>query len=242
MNTKCRLDKMLADRGIATRSDLRSIIRRGRVQVNGVVAKDPGMHILPEIDVVILDGKTITYKKTVWYGMNKPKGVITATEDAKQTTVLDLFPEEIRRMGVFPVGRLDRDTEGLLLFTTDGVKAHAMLTPKKHVEKCYEAVLDRLPEPNAVALFSAGIELDWTKCKPAQLTILTEAEVPTAQVVLTEGKFHQVKRMFEAVGSQVIHLKRLRFGHLELPKDLYPGAWWELTDAEVRLAGMDEEE
>lgn len=244
-----RLDRWLADNGTGTRSELKAIIRKGRVLVNGVAERDPGHHVLPGTDEVTVDGRRVEFRRAYWYLLNKPAGVITATEDPRLPTVLDLFPEEIRRQGIFPVGRLDRDTEGLLLLTTDGVAAHALLTPKRHVEKTYVARLSRMPEPDAAERFAAGVVISGGEtCKPARLESVHALEedpeaglerrsgppVPAeATLVLTEGKFHQVKRMFEAVGTRVTALRRTTFGGLALDPALEPGAWRPLTEAET---------
>ncbi len=165
-----RLDKCLADCGVATRSELKEMIRKGRVRVDNVVARDPGIQVRPGENDISVDGAPLSWQKRLVYLMNKPAGVITATEDSKMETVLDLLPENVRRMGLFPVGRLDRDTEGLLLLTNDGHLAHGLLAPKKHVDKQYEAILDREPEPDAEKRFLEGIALaDGTICRPAVL-------------------------------------------------------------------------
>lgn len=234
-----RLDRVLADCGVATRRDLKDIIRNGRVSVNGEVVRDPGCQLHPEQAQILLDGKPVRWRSRIVLLMNKPAGVITATEDKKLPTVVDLLSEDQQRMGLTPIGRLDRDTEGLLLLTNDGLLAHALLAPKRHVDKLYEAILDTEPLSGAEALFSAGVVLaDGTRCRPAALqrqpNMTWEGQsFPSARVIIVEGKFHQVKRMFLAVGSRVLFLRRLRMGPVWLDPTLAPGAVRELTAAEL---------
>ncbi len=246
MKNTMRLERFLADCGVATRSDLKTLIRKGRVSVDGIPVRDPKLHVRQDESVIALDGKTLHWQKRVVFLLCKPAGVITATEDPKLPTVLDLLPDGVRRMGLFPVGRLDRDTEGLLLLTNDGQLAHALLAPKKHVDKLYEAVLDVEPEEGAEARFLTGIALqDGTVCRPAILErIPVEAgNPPVSRITIVEGKFHQVKRMFAAAGSHVMNLKRLRMGPITLDPDMKPGAFRPLTPDELealeRQAGLE---
>lgn len=235
---KFRLDKFLRDQGIATRSELKEYIRKGLVRVNDDTVKDPGTHIDSDSDKVYVNGELINYKKFVYYMLNKPRGVITATEDNKENTVLDLFPEDIRRRNVFPAGRLDKDTEGLLIITNDGIFAHNLMSPKKHVKKLYEAVLDCFPGDRAIDVFAVGIVLDdGYKSLPAKLEFLQKQGKVIARVEIFEGKFHQVKRMFKAVGANVLFLKRLRIGGLWLDEALKPGEYRELSQQELDLLG-----
>ncbi|NLM74231.1 MAG: rRNA pseudouridine synthase [Clostridiaceae bacterium] len=235
---KFRLDKFLRDQGIATRSELKEYIRKGLVRVNDDTVKDPGTHIDSDSDKVYVNGELINYKKFVYYMLNKPRGVITATEDNKENTVLDLFPEDIRRRNVFPAGRLDKDTEGLLIITNDGIFAHNLMSPKKHVKKLYEAVLDCFPGDRAIDVFAVGVVLDdGYKSLPAKLEFLQKQGKVIARVEIFEGKFHQVKRMFKAVGANVLFLKRLRIGGLWLDEALKPGEYRELSQQELDLLG-----
>jgi len=235
---KFRLDKFLRDQGIATRSELKEYIRKGLVRVNDDTVKDPGTHIDSDSDKVYVNGELINYKKFVYYMLNKPRGVITATEDNKENTVLDLFPEDIRRRNVFPAGRLDKDTEGLLIITNDGIFAHNLMSPKKHVKKLYEAVLDCFPGDRAIDVFADGVVLDdGYKSLPAKLEFLQKQGKVIARVEIFEGKFHQVKRMFKAVGANVLFLKRLRIGGLWLDETLKPGEYRELSQQELDLLG-----
>ena len=248
MKDTMRLERFLADCGIATRSDLKTIIRKGRISVDGIPVRDPGLQIRQGESRIAMDGKILCWQKRVVFLLCKPAGVVTATEDPKLPTVLDLLPENIRRMGLFPVGRLDRDTEGLLLLTNDGQLAHALLAPKKHVDKLYEAVLDMEPEKGAEAVFLAGIALqDGTVCRPAILEKIPvgDGQNPVFLVTIVEGKFHQVKRMFAAAGSHVLSLKRLRMGPVSLDPGMKPGAFRPLTPDELesleRQAGLESE-
>ena len=232
-----RLDKYLKDQGLGVRSELKEKIKKGRVKVNGVVCKDPGFAICEGEDEIHLDGTPISYKKYFYYMLNKPKGVITATEDRKLPTVLDLLSEQVQRQEVFPVGRLDRDTEGLLLLTNNGQFAHNLLAPKKHIPKLYEAHLDSYPGEGAIGVFKEGVVLeDGYKSLPANLSFIS-CDPAVARVEIYEGKFHQVKRMFKAVGATVIGLKRLSMGQVPLDPELSPGAFRELTEEEVSLLG-----
>lgn len=235
-----RLDKCLADCGIASRRDIKKMIQKSRVWVDGVPEKNAACHVDPIGQVIMVDGQRLYWKQTFVFLLNKPRGVITATEDKKLPTVMDILPERMQRMNLVPVGRLDRDTEGLLLLTNDGVLAHTLLTPKKHVDKLYEAVLDKMPDLDAEKRFQEGLVLaDGTVCRPAVLERVI-CGVPTACVTLVEGKFHQVKRMLQAVGSHVVALKRLRMGPIHLDEGMAPGAVRELSEKEVRLLYRDE--
>lgn len=224
-----RLDKYLAEMGAGTRSELKKAVRAGHVTVDGKVVKDASVHI-GEDEEVCLDGKPIAYEKYVYYMLNKPAGVISATEDPRQQTVLDLIDER-QRKGLFPVGRLDRDTEGLLLITNDGELAHRLLSPKRHVDKVYFARLDGPVGAREKELFAQGLKVDDSlTAMPADLEILESAD--EVKVTIREGKFHQVKRMFGAVGREVLYLKRLSMGPLTLDAELVPGAYRRLTSGE----------
>ncbi len=232
---KLRLDKFLRAQGIATRSEIKDLIRKGMVLINNNVVKDPATHLITESDIVKVNGEQICYKEFVYYMLNKPKGIITATEDRDTKTVLDLFPEQIKRRDVFPVGRLDKDTEGLLIVTDNGTFAHDLLSPKKHVTKLYEAVLDRYPGERAIKAFEEGVDIGDYIALPAGLKYISIANPVIAHVEIYEGKFHQVKRMFKAVGATVIELKRLRMGEVWLDESLKPGEYREMTEEEISL-------
>jgi 16S rRNA pseudouridine516 synthase len=224
-----RLDKYLAEMGAGTRKEIGKAVRAGRVTVNGQASKNAAMQVTAEDDVR-LDGALIAYETFVYYMLNKPAGVISATEDARERTVLDLISER-QRKGLFPVGRLDKDTEGLLLITNDGALAHRLLSPKHHVDKVYYARLDGPVGEAEKALFAQGLKVDDTlTALPADLEILTPAT--EVRVTIREGKFHQVKRMFEAVGREVLYLQRLSMGPLILDESLPKGGYRRLTEEE----------
>ena len=224
-----RLDKYLAEMGAGTRKEIGKAVRAGRVTVNGQTVKNAAMQVTAE-DEVSMDGVPVEYEEYVYYMLNKPAGVISATEDARERTVLDLISER-QRKGLFPVGRLDRDTEGLLLITNDGGLAHRLLSPRHHVDKVYYARLDGPVGEAEKALFAQGLKVDETlTALPAELEILEPAT--EVRVTIREGKFHQVKRMFEAVGREVLYLKRLSMGPLALEESLPQGAYRRLTAEE----------
>lgn len=217
---KERLDKILASQNIGSRKETGVLIRRGAVTVNGAVVRQADSKADPEQDEIAVEGRPLGFQRYVYIMMNKPAGVLSAARDTRQKTVVDLLPPELMRRGLFPAGRLDRDTEGLLIITDDGDFAHRMLAPKNHVFKLYEAELDLPAEPEDVQRFAEGLELSDRTCLPAELTLLEGTHV---QVKICEGKFHQVKRMFRAVGKTVVRLKRLRIGALDLDSALQPG-------------------
>lgn len=236
-----RLDKILSHMGVGTRSELKKMVKQGRIHVDGKVVKDSGVQVNPEVNVIEADGERIVYREMIYLMLHKPPGVVSATEDNRDKTVLDLLRKEDRVFNPFPVGRLDKDTEGLLILTNDGPLAHDLLSPRKHVPKTYEArVLGNVDEED-VQRFKAGIQLDdGYKTLPAELTILGQEETEESTIslislVIHEGKFHQVKRMFQAVGKRVIYLKRVAMGELELASDLAIGSYRELTAEELNL-------
>lgn len=229
---KIRLDKYLADMGLGTRTEVKKDIKKGRISVNGEIIKSPEYKIDTQTDAVLADGKEIAYEELVYYMLNKPQGVVSATEDRRDKTVLDLISEK-RRKDLFPVGRLDKDTEGLLLITNDGELAHNLLAPKKHVDKKYFVRLKApLSEENRKRL-EEGVDIGENKLTlPAQVFVLNE-ERDEAEIIIREGKFHQIKRMFHAVGNQVVFLKRLSMGSLVLDETLLPGEYRLLTLQEI---------
>ena len=225
-----RLDKIISATGKKSRREVREMVRQGRVLVDGKPAPAADMKVDPQTAVILLDGEPLGYEKFTYVMLHKPAGVLTATEDRRQETVLDLLPPELRRRALSPVGRLDKDTEGLLLLTNDGQLAHRLLSPKSHVDKVYYARVDGALEPGDIAAFAAGMTLgDGLECLPAGLEILSPTE---ALVTLREGKFHQVKRMLAARGKPVLYLQRLSMGRLRLDPALAPGAWRMLTEEE----------
>lgn len=227
---KMRLDKLLSHLNCGSRKEVQSYIRAGRVAVCGTVERDPAAKVDPDTDSVSLDGREQTYREQRYYMLNKPAGVITASRDERHDTVLELFPEKLRR-GLFAVGRLDKDTEGLLLLTDDGELAHRLLSPRHHVDKVYLAEIDGQVNHADTAAFEAGLTLgDGTQCMPAGLEDLGPG---LCRVTLREGKFHQVKRMLAQRGKPVIGLKRLSMGPLELDQALQPGEFRPLTTEEL---------
>jgi 16S rRNA pseudouridine516 synthase len=239
---KQRLDKVLSHIGVGSRSDIRKQAKQGLITVNGALVKDSGFHVDPNHDKIEVGGQAVTYREYVYLMMNKPPGVLSATEDKRDRTVLDLLQREYTLFEPFPVGRLDKDTVGLLLLTNDGKLAHELLSPRKHVPKTYEAAVEGEVNADDVAAFAAGVELeDGYVTLPAQLTILGRERgsevISHISLIITEGKFHQVKRMFQAVGKKVIFLKRVSMGELKLDESLPPGACRELTAEELRLLG-----
>jgi len=231
-----RLDKLLANMGFGSRKEVRQLLKKGAVQVNAELVKDVALHVNPEKDEVTILGERVVYKKFIYLVLNKPQGVISATEDNRDRTVIDLLDAEHRHFEPFPVGRLDKDTEGLLLITNDGKLAHELLSPKKHVPKTYYAHIDGRVDEEDIEKFSEGLTLDdGYFTKPGELRILQSGDTSEIELTITEGKFHQVKRMFEAVGKRVIYLKRLSMGPLELDSNLRLGEYRELTEEEVAM-------
>lgn len=232
---RMRLDKLLAHLNCGSRKEVQAMIRAGRVQVDGVTERDPAAKVDADTAQVVLDGQEQHYQAQRYYMLNKPAGVITASRDERHDTVLELFPEEMRR-GLFAVGRLDKDTEGLLLITDDGALSHALMSPARHVDKVYEAEVEGELVPDAAARFAAGLELkDGTVCRPAQLEAAPDLGENWVRVTLREGKYHQVKRMIAAVGGVVVRLRRVELGGLTLDPALAPGAFRALTAQELTL-------
>lgn len=249
MTNKLRIDKLLAHMGHGTRSEIKKAVKQGKVTVDGAIVKDSGLIVNPLVDSITFEGEAVLYRDVVYFMMNKPQGVISATEDSREQTVIDLLQSNDRLMKPFPVGRLDKDTVGLLLLTNDGQLAHELLSPRKHVDKTYEALIQGAVGEADVSVFLSGVELDdGYVTMPASLSILERRVEPSEtadeaglgicsliRLTIHEGKFHQVKRMFEAVGKRVLTLKRVAMGPLELDEGLAPGAYRELTPYEVEL-------
>ena len=241
-----RLDKWLATLGKGSRSEVRQIIRDGQAAVNGQTVRDPAADCDPERDTLTLRGKAEDGRIMRHVMMHKPAGVLTAARDPRQMTVMDLLPAEYRSMGCMPVGRLDKDTTGVLFFTCDGELNHRLLSPGRHVDKRYRVIAEGRMDAGDIELFAQGIPLGDFDAQPAKLEILRVTETPEttlAEVTISEGKFHQVKRMFGAAGHEVLQLHRRSFGPLELDPELPEGAWRELTADELRVlrfaAGME---
>ena len=230
-----RLDKFLSDCKVESRKNLKKIIKQGAVCVNGICEKDPGKNISPDDTVTVYD-TVVEYEKYIYLMMNKPQGYISATDDPRQRTVLELLPEEYLLYDLFPAGRLDIDTEGFLLLTNDGKFAHDILSPKKHVPKTYFATVKGKIGEDEINLFNEGLDLGDFITKPAELEVIDyDGENSDIYVTISEGKFHQVKRMFEKVGSLVLYLKRVSMGGLYLDEDLELGEIKKLTQEEINL-------
>ncbi|MCI8359997.1 MAG: rRNA pseudouridine synthase [Clostridiales bacterium] len=234
--TPQRLDKILASQTDLSRSQAAALIRTGRVLVDGKRARSADQKADPDRAEIVIDGQPLRYEKYVYYMLNKPAGVLSASRDPDRPTVVDLVEAGGGRKGLFPVGRLDRDTTGLLLLTDDGDFAHRVISPKSGIEKIYHARLDGRVTPDMIQRFAEGVTLaDGTPCLPAGLRLLEEGDAPLAEVAVQEGKYHQIKRMFGVVGLGVTALQRIRIGGLVLDKGLVEGACRPLTQAEKGL-------
>lgn len=250
-----RLDKFMADAGVGTRTEVKEYIRRGRVSVNGEVIKKAEYKIDKDIDKVLFDDRALSFADFDYYMLNKPEGVVSAVTDLRDKTVIDLIKEE-RKKGLFPIGRLDKDTVGLLIITNDGPLEHKLLSPKKHVDKTYFAKVSGKVTEKEIEIFSEGLKVDEEfTALPAKLEVLAYAEADEAErnvngdgaafhgiseveITIHEGKFHQIKRMFAAVGMEVIYLKRLSMGPIRLDEALAEGEYRRLTQEEVECLKM----
>ncbi|MCR4924692.1 MAG: rRNA pseudouridine synthase [Clostridiales bacterium] len=229
-----RLDKALASQGTMSRSDVKKIIKNGGISVNGVTVKDNAFKVNIAEDIICLNGEEINLKKHIYIMMNKPTGVVSASEGKGEKTVVDLVPDELQRNGLFPAGRLDKDTTGFVLITDDGEFAHRILSPKNHIEKTYIATLAEPLKEGAEKLFENGLTLaDGYKCLPAQIEMAEDRTV--AYVTLHEGKYHQIKRMFGACNNKVVALKRISMGKIKLDEKLKLGECRELEQSELEL-------
>lgn len=227
-----RLDKYLADAQLGTRSAVRQLLKKGLITVNGEIIKKPEFKIDPACDRVCFDTQEISPEHEVYYMLNKPSGVVSATRDNHDRTVLDLFEQQDRRPDLSPVGRLDKDTVGLLLITNDGALSHRLLSPRRHVDKTYFVRVNGVITEQMTEAFAAGLDIgDEKPTLPARLERLSENE---AAVTIHEGRFHQIKRMFHAAGCEVIYLKRLSMGSLLLDESLPEGSYRKLTPEEIR--------
>lgn len=228
-----RIDKFLTELGIGTRSEVKKILKGGQVTVNGSIVTKPEEKIDEIRDVVAFQGKTLSYQQFEYYMFHKPAGCVTAVSDAQHKTVMD-YMKDLTRKDLNPVGRLDIDTEGLLLITNDGMLSHELLSPAKHVPKTYYARVEGIVTEEDVNLFANGVDIGEKKItKPSQLKILQSDAISEIELTISEGKFHQVKRMFEAVDKKVVYLKRISMGNLILDEDLKPGEYRTLTKEEV---------
>ncbi|PZL70023.1 16S rRNA pseudouridine(516) synthase [Enterococcus plantarum] len=232
-----RLDKFLAETGVGSRKEAKQLLKKNLVTVNDEIVKDGKTQIDEKQDIIKFAGEELTYQKYYYYLLHKPQGVISATEDKWDQTVIDLLKDEDYREDIFPVGRLDKDTEGLLLLTNDGQLAHQLLSPKKHVDKEYFAIIQGIVTEEDIRYFAAGFALtDKEQVKPSELIIESVDETneqSEIRLTIQEGKFHQVKRMFEAVDKKVVYLKRLRMGSLWLDEELILGEYRTLTEEEL---------
>lgn len=230
-----RIDKIIASQGRYSRSDVKRLVQHKRVAVDGVIAASAAQKADPKSSVIAVDGKPMVVKKQVYLMLHKPRGYVSATADPRQPTVLEFVPQAYRGRGIFPAGRLDKDTTGLMILTDDGALAHNILSPKRHIRKVYRVALDIPVTREMQEGFTAGVALNDGICKAAELKILGEK---TAEVTITEGRYHQIKRMFGCFGAKVIALHRIAMGNLYLPEDLPEGACRELLEEELRRLQM----
>lgn len=228
-----RIDKILSSALKISRAEVKRLMKKQRVTVGNERVTDPNVKVDACTDKIAINGKPVVYQKHIYIMLNKPKGVVSASTDRDAPTVVDLVPEEMKRAGLFPAGRLDADTTGFVLITDDGDFAHRILSPKNHIEKTYIALLEKEISDEDIEKFKAGVELkDGTLCLEAKLERLGER---TVKVVIHEGKYHQVKRMFAALGNRVIKLRRVQMGNLKLDESLKEGECREITDSELEM-------
>lgn len=230
-----RLDKFICDNSEFTRSQIKKLVREGGVKINSACAESPDIKIDPEKDRITVSGREILYRKFVYIMLNKPQGVVSATEDRKEKTVVDLIDGELRHRKLFPAGRLDKDTVGFVLLTDDGEFAHRILSPKNHIEKTYIAKTDRPCDESVIKAFEQGARLsDGSVCLKAKLRFLDE-EGYVSEVKICEGMYHQIKRMFASCGRKVVYLERVKMGGLSLDPNLERGCWRELNTTEIDM-------
>lgn len=236
MAKKLRIDKILSNVGYGSRAEIKRYCKQGIIKVNGATISNPGLQVDTEKDEIIFDGEVVNYREFIYIMLNKPDGYISATFDKHDPIVLDLIDKSYLAFEPFPVGRLDKDTEGLLVLTNDGQLAHRVLSPKKHVPKTYYAKIEGIVTEDDIIAFEKGVTLDdGYETMPAQLKILKSDHISEIELTIHEGKFHQVKRMFESVDKKVIYLKRLSMGKLKLDETLALGEYRELSEEEIRL-------
>lgn len=230
---KMRLDKFLAHYGLGTRKEVKNLIHKGHISINNEIIRKDDFKIDSDQDTVVADGQIISYKEFVYIMLNKPAGYVSATKDNLHPTVIDLI-KGYSQYDLFPAGRLDKDTEGLLIITNDGDFSHKLLSPKRHHSKIYYALIDGVMTSDDIIKFKEGILIDGYRCFPANLDIITVTENQSeVYIEIYEGKFHQIKKMVQATGKKVIYLKRLEIKSLVLDKNLQPGQYRELTDDEL---------
>ena len=228
-----RLDKLLSEMGKATRSEAGKLIRAGKVTVNGVAVKKPDFKVDPEKDEIVFLGEALTYKKFTYIMLNKPEGYVSATEDESEKTVLDLVSDEDRRKGLFPCGRLDKNTLGLVILTNDGEGAHRLLSPKHHVSKVYKFESKFPLSQSDVTSLEGGVDIGGYLTKPCKIKLYNNLQ--SGEITLTEGKYHQIKRMLEAVNNKITYLERISFGNIALDPALSRGEWRYLTSEEEKI-------
>ncbi len=227
-----RIDKAIASQGEYSRSEVKKLIKKGQVSVDGAVVKDAGLNVDPDTQDIRVKGQSLSYQEYVYLMLHKPEGVVSATEDRDHETVVDLVPPELYREGLFPAGRLDGDTTGFVLLTDDGGFAHRILSPKNHIQKTYVATLKAPPKEESLQELKDGILLkDGTRCLPAEVKVLDEKVV---EIKICEGKYHQIKRMFAAAGNRVLSLHRTAMGNLPLDESLQPGECRPITPEELK--------
>lgn len=225
-----RIDKIIASQGVYSRSEVKKLIQQKKIKVNGEIITSPNIKIDKDNAKILIDNEALTIKEHIYLMLNKPEGYVSATRDGKDKTVLDLVPDEYKSREVFPAGRLDKNTTGLMIITDDGQMAHNILAPKKHISKKYEVTIDIPVTEEMRNGFKDGVDLIDGKCKSSDMVITGQY---TAEVILTEGRYHQIKRMFGCYGAKVTKLHRTQMGKLELPKDLASGKTRELTPEEL---------
>jgi len=230
-----RIDKILSNLGHGTRKEVKALLKKGKVEIDGIIAKDSAMKIDPDKAVIRVSGEEINYRKYIYLIMNKPAGVVSATVDNHDETVIDLLDQEYHSFKPFPIGRLDKDTVGLLLITNDGELNHKLIAPKNHVDKVYYAEINKFIDAKDITTFKNGVVIDdGYKCMPAILEVLNANDDGSeVMVTIQEGKFHQVKRMFESVDKKVVFLRRISFGPLKLDENLCEGQYRELSEEEI---------
>ena len=230
-----RIDKIHSNLGYGSRKDIKQIIKKGLISINGEIIKDNSIKIDPFKVEIKVKNEVVKYREYIYIMMNKPKGVISSTFDTINKTVIDLLDSEYKAFEPFPVGRLDKDTEGLLILSNDGTLAHNLLSPKKHVNKTYYVEVSGKVNEEDIKAFEEGVDIGDYKTMPAKLEILSSENLSKVIVVIQEGKFHQVKRMFNTVGKEVTYLKRIKMGNLELDENLKPGEYKELSNKELEI-------
>ena len=232
-----RIDKILSNLGHGTRKEVKGLLKKGKIEVDGIIVSDSAMKVDPDKAIIMVSGKQIKYRKYIYLIMNKPAGVVSATVDNYDETVIDLIDEEYHAFKPFPIGRLDKDTVGLLLITNDGELNHKLIAPKNHIDKVYYAQINKFVDAGDVVTFANGVEIDGGyKCMPAILEVLkADDNGSDVMVTIQEGKFHQVKRMFESIDKKVVFLRRISFGPLKLDENLCEGQYRELSELEISL-------